>query len=294
MGAVAFYIFYGFSRVLAFLPLRILYILSDITYPLIYYIVRYRRNVVKTNLKNSFPEKSEDELKNIGKSFYRHFCDLFIETIKLTHMSNKQQFRRIPLTNPGVFEKLFNEKRDAAIITGHYGNWEWTNILPRYTRHRTVPVYKPLKNKYFDRFMLYLRSKNDCDVTPMSKVIREIVKNRNLSRPAVYGFMADQTPPWGEIQYWTTFMNQDTPVYLGTGKIASKYDMAVVFLNVQKIRRGYYEMTAELLFENTRGISAEEITERHVKRLEIIIRDKPEYWLWSHRRWKHKREDQCG
>ncbi len=294
MGAIAFYIFYGINWVITLLPLRILYIFSDLIFPIMYYVARYRRKVVKTNLQNSFPEKSKKELIVIEKRFYHHLCDIFVETLKLTHMSNKQQFKRIPLTNPELMDRLYDESRDIAVITGHFGNWEWTNILPRYTKHRNVPIYKPLKNKYFDRLMFNQRSANDCDVTAMSNVIREIIKNRSINRHALYGFMVDQTPPIGEIRYWTTFLNQDTPVYLGTGKIAAKYNMAVVFLNVQKIKRGYYNMTAELLFENTKGVSEQQITEKHVKRLEEIIREKPEYWLWSHRRWKHKREKTDG
>jgi len=142
--------------------------------------------------------------------------------------------------------------------------------------------------------MFNLRSANDCDVTAMSNVVREVIKNRKNDRRALYGFMADQTPPKEEIRFWTNFLNQDTPVYLGAEKIASKYDMAVVFLTVQKIRRGYYNLTAELLFEHPSGLPEELITERHVKRLEEIIRQKPEFWLWSHRRWKHKREKTDG
>jgi len=294
MGVIGFYFFYGINWVINLLPLSILYVFSDLLFPFIYYFPGYRRKVVKTNLKNAFPEKSEKERAAIEKNFYHHLCDLFIEVLKLTHMSNKQQFRRIPLLNPELFEKLYNENRDIVVITGHYGNWEWTNILPRYTKHRNVPIYKPLHNKYFDRFMFNLRSKNDCDVTAMSNVVREIIKNRKNNRYAIYGFMADQTPPKEEIRFWIDFLNQDTPVYLGAEKIAAKYDMAVVFLNVQKIRRGYYNLTAELLFEHSSGLPEEIITERHVKRLEEIIREKPEFWLWSHRRWKHKRENTDG
>ena len=291
MGAIGFYIFYGINWMITLLPLRILYVFSDLVFPVIYYFPGYRRKVVQTNLKNAFPEKSEKERAVIEKRFYHHLCDLFVEIVKLTHMSNKQQSKRIPLRNPELFQKLYDEKRDIAVITGHYGNWEWTNILPSYTQHRNVPIYKPLHNKYFDWYMFRLRSANDCDVTPMSNVVREIIRNRKNKRLALYGFMADQTPPKGDIRYWTNFLSQDTPVYLGAEKIAAKYDMAVVFLNIQKIRRGYYELSAELLFEHSSGLPEGQITEGHVRRLEEIIRDKPEYWLWSHRRWKHKREE---
>jgi KDO2-lipid IV(A) lauroyltransferase len=290
MGVIGFYIFYGINWIMTLLPLRILFFFSDLIFPILYYFPGYRRKVVAINLKNSFPEKSDKELKTIEKKFYHHFCDLFIETLKLTHMSNKQQMKRMHLTNPELLDRFYEEGRDVIMVLGHYGNWEWLNILPKYTRLRNVPIYKPLQNKYFDRFMLNLRSKNDCDPTAMSNVIREIIRNRKINKRALYGFMTDQTPPKGEIRYWTNFLNQDTAVYLGAEKIAMKYDMVIVFINIQKIKRGYYDFTAELLFEKTAGIHEQVITEAHVKRLGEIIREKPEFWLWSHRRWKHKRE----
>ncbi len=294
MGVIGFYIFYGINWIITLLPLRILYIFSDMLFPVMYYFPGYRRKVVATNLKNSFPEKSEKERIAIAKKYYHHLCDLIFETLKLVHIGKKQQMERMRLTNPELLERYYEEGRDVVVVLGHYGNWEWLNILPLYTRLRNVPIYKPLQNKHFDRFMLNLRLTNDCDPTAMSLVIREFIKNRKINRRALYGFMTDQTPPMGEIKYWTNFLNQDTPVYLGAEKIAIKYDLAIVFLNIQKIKRGYYTFTAETLFEHATGLPEDLITETHVKRLEEIIRDKPEYWLWSHRRWKHKRENPDG
>jgi len=294
MGVIGFYIFYGIIWIMTLLPLRILYIFSDMLFPVMYYFPGYRRKVVATNLKNSFPEKSEKERIAIAKKYYHHLCDLIFETLKLIHIGKKQQMERMRLTNPELLERYYEEGRDVVVVLGHYGNWEWLNILPLYTRLRNVPIYKPLQNKHFDRFMLNLRLTNDCDPTAMSLVIRELIKNQKINRRALYGFMTDQTPPKGEIKYWTNFLNQDTPVYLGAEKIAIKYDLAIVFLNIQKIKRGYYTFTVETLFEHATGLPEDLITETHVKRLEEIIRDKPEYWLWSHRRWKHKRENPDG
>ncbi len=294
MGALGFYIFYSINWIITLLPLRILYIFSDLLFPVMYYSPGYRRKVVAANLKNAFPEKSEKERIAIEKKYYHHLCDLLVETLKLIHISSEQQLKRMHLTNPELLNRFYDEGRDVVVVLGHYGNWEWLNILPVYTKLRNVPIYKPLKNKYFDRFMLNLRLINDCDPTAMSNVIREVIKNRKNNRRALYGFMTDQTPSRGEIKFWTNFLNQDTPVYLGAEKIAIKYDMAIVFLNIQKIRRGYYDFTAELLFEHPSGLPEQLITETHVKRLEEIICEKPEFWLWSHRRWKHKREHPDG
>lgn len=289
MGAIGFYIFYGINWVITLLPMRILYVFSDLLYLILYYVLTYRRKVVAENLRNSFPDKSAEELKTIGKKFYRHFADLMIEILKLTHMSKAQSLRRMTIVNSELLERLYTEGRDVAAVIGHYNNWEWLKSLIFHTKFQTVSIYKPLQNKQFDNFLLKLRTREGMVLSPMSLIVREILKARKANRRSIYSFITDQTPPKEDIKYWTKFLNQDTPVYLGVEKIASKYDMAVVFLNVRKIRRGYYEYTAELLFEHTSGLPEYVITERHVRRLEEIIREKPEYWIWSHRRWKHKR-----
>jgi KDO2-lipid IV(A) lauroyltransferase len=291
MGAIGFYLFYGINWIVTLLPLRILYIFSDLIFPFFYYFPGYRRKIVRSNLLNSFPEKSEKEICLIEKKFYHHLCDLFIETFKLSHLSNEHLMKRIPLSNPELLERLHKENRDVVAVMGHYGNWEWLLCLPLYTSYKIVPVYKPLQNKHFDEYMIKTRAKNGSILTPMKYVIREIIDNRKNNIRALYALITDQIPPKGDIKFWTTFLNQDTPVYLGAEKIASKYDMAVVFFKVQKIKRGHYDFSTELLFEHSAGLPEHLITEAHVKRLDEIIRAKPEYWIWSHRRWKHKRED---
>lgn len=290
MGAVGFYIFYIINWIITLLPLRVLFIFSGMLFPVVSWFPGYRRKIVATNLKNAFPEKSDRERALIQRKFYRHFCDLIFEILKLTHMSNEQLIRRMHYSNPELLNRLYDEKRDAVVIYSHYGNWEWTNISPVLTKHWNVVVYKPLQNKYFDRFIYNLRRRNNCQPVAMSNIIREILTNRRDNRLSIYGLISDQTPPKSEIKYRIMFLNQDTPVYLGAEKIAVKYDMAVLFMNIQKVRRGYYNYKMEMLFEHTAGLPEHLITETHVKRLEEIIREKPEYWLWTHRRWKYKAE----
>lgn len=289
MGAIAFYIFYGINWVITLLPFRIIYLFSDFLYLVLYYILGYRRKVVKENLRNAFPQKSPKELKSIEKKFYRHLADLMVEILKLTHMSKDSSLERMKIINVELLERLHSEGRDVAAVIGHYNNWEWLKSLIFHTKYQTVSIYKPLQNKRFDKFLLDLRSREGMILTPMSLIVREIIEARKAGRRSIYSFITDQTPPRADIKYWTNFLNQDTPVYLGVEKIASKYDMAVVFFNVQKIKRGYYNYTVELLFEHTSGLPEHVITESHVRRLEEIISEKPEYWIWSHRRWKHKR-----
>jgi len=289
MAALGYYIFYAFNWIITLLPLRILYIFSDLLYFVLYYIVSYRRKVVAENLKNSFPEKSDAEREVIGKKFYRHLADLMVETFKLTHMSIKSQNKRFTYSNLEIIYKLREEKRDIIAVLGHYNNWEWPTLLPYYLKYKTVIIYKPLQNKYFNNFINKQRSKFGIVLTPTSNVIREIIKYRGDNINTVSIFISDQIPAKGDIKYWTTFLNQDTAVFTGAGKIASKYDMAVVFFHIQKIKRGHYNLDIELLHDHTAGLSENEITETHVRRLEEIIREEPEYWIWSHRRWKHKK-----
>jgi Kdo2-lipid IVA lauroyltransferase/acyltransferase len=289
MGAIGYYIFYVLNWVITLLPLRVLYIFSDFLFLLLYYFPTYRKKVVESNLRNSFPGKSVKELKRIEKKFYRHMADLFIETFKLTHMSESQFKKRFTISNSEVINKLLDEKRDTIAVLGHYNNWEWLACLPFYTKYKCVSIYKPLQNRYFDRFINKLRSHNGMILTPMSNIIREIINDRKNNINTISAFISDQTPIRSEIKYWTTFLNQDTPVYMGTEKVASKYDMAVVFFHIQKIKRGYYNLNIELLFEHSAGLPDYQITEAHVRKLEEIIREKPEYWIWSHRRWKHKK-----
>ena len=289
MRAVIYYIFYGLNWMLTLLPLRVLYVVSDVAFLFLYYFPSYRRKVVSSNLRNSFPEKSREELKIIEKKFYKHLADLFVETLKLTHMGKQQLMKRFTVSNIEITEKLLKEKRDIIAVMGHYNNWEWLAALPFYTDYKPVSIYKPLRNKYFNKFLNDLRSKHGMFLTPMSMIVREIVDDRRNGINTISAFISDQTPVKKEIKYWTSFLNQDTPVYIGTEKVAEKYDMAVVYFNIQKIKRGYYNLSIELLFEHTTGLPENLITETHVRRLEENIRKNPEYWIWSHRRWKHKK-----
>jgi KDO2-lipid IV(A) lauroyltransferase len=288
MGTVGYYIFYGLNWIITLLPLGILYLFSDILFLLLYYFPSYRRKVVTENLRNSFPEKSAKEIALIGRKFYRHLADLFIETLKLTHLNNKELTKRFTIKNPELLETLYNSGRDLVVVHSHYNNWEWLVCLPLYTRYKCISIFKPVRNKLFSRLMNNYRSRNNMGLTPMKHVVREIIENRKRQIRTLYGFIADQTPAKAEIRYYTTFLNQDTPVFLGIEKIAAKYNMAVVFFNVQKTRRGYYNLTVELLFDRTNGLPEYKVTETHVRRLEEVIRENPEYWIWSHRRWKYK------
>jgi Kdo2-lipid IVA lauroyltransferase/acyltransferase len=290
MEAVGYYIFASLNWIITLLPLRVLYLFSDFLYLIFCYFPGYRKKVVATNLRNAFPEKTEKERAKIARGYYRHLADTFVETFKLVHLSKKEQLKRCTFENTELLDDLYNKGKDIVCVLGHYNNWEFENLLPLQTRYSCISIYRPLNNRHFDKFIMKIRSRYGMILTPTASVIREIVGRKKNGEKTLTLFLADQTPAKTDIHYWTTFLNQDTPVYTGAEKIAVKYNMAVVFINHQKISRGHYNIKFELLYENTAGLMEHELTETHVKHLDAIVRAKPEYWIWSHRRWKHKRE----
>ncbi|MEE4213790.1 MAG: lysophospholipid acyltransferase family protein [Bacteroidales bacterium] len=291
MKAVIFYIFSAVNRVLTLLPLRVLYGFSPLFYFILYHLTGYRKQVVMNNLSNAFPEKSGKELKTTAKKFYRHLSDLFIEVLKLQHMKASEIRERYKLINPELFDKELKEGRSTIAVFGHYGNWEWIISLPLSIQYRTIMVYKPLSNKYFDRYFHRFRSQYGVELVQMAKTGRTLYRYEEEGINTLVGLLADQTPPRREIQYWTKFLNQDTPVYLGIEKLSNKFNMTVVFLHIDKVRRGYYEIRPEIISAQASELAPYELTEKHVSLLEEQIKRRPELWLWSHRRWKHKKPE---
>lgn len=292
MSNLLFYLVYGLLRLLSFMPLRVLYFLSDITGFFFYHIGRYRRKVVFENLGRSFPEKTPSEIKIIARRFYRHLGDLIVETIYQTGMGEKEIRRRVRYNNPGLIDKYFAKGKNVAAVMGHYGNWEWMFGFPLITGYKCITIYRPLKNRIFDRLMLKMRSRFGADLVPMKMAIRKLYEYREQEVPSITAFIADQSPPPEKTLYWFEFLNQDTPVYHGLARIAGKMDMALVYFRMNRIRRGFYEFDFVPLIDSCAGTTEYEITKAHVSELEKHIRDKPEHWLWSHRRWKVKRPRQ--
>ena len=282
-------IFYVFCWLLALLPLRCLYLISDLIFVAVCYIVRYRRKVVMDNLRSSFPEKTERELWLIARKFYRFICDLFIETLKVTNIGKSQIHRRIRYSNPEIFDELYLKGKQIFVVTGHYGNWEWLATLEHTTKYHHITLYQPLNNKFFDKFFYDLRTKYGTEAIPSNLAIRTINKYIQENRLTALCFLSDQSPPHRDANhYWTTFLNQETPIYTGIEKLAKRYDTAVVYYEILCVKRGYYEVDVTLIAENAAETGEMEITERHVQLLEQTICRNPQYWLWSHRRWKHR------
>ncbi len=284
-----FYLVIPFIYLISFLPFWILYRLSDLTFFFLYYLFRYRRNVVRQNIQNSFPEKTPGEINKIVKGFYHHLCDLIVESVKTFTISKEQVVKRCRIHPESLtlLDQLYADKKSLILVMGHYGNWEWGGLsFSANVKHQLFFIYKPLSNTYFDRLILKMRSRFGARLVTMNNVFKEMVNNRHII--SATAFIADQAPP-PESAHWTTFLNQETPVFAGTEKIARKLNYPVVFINIKKIRRGYYELFAELLIDEPKATSEGEVSDIHTKRLELEIVEHPEFWLWSHRRWKHKK-----
>ncbi len=292
MQAVIYYfaapLIYGIS----FLPFWWLYRLSDFLFVVLYYLVGYRRKVVQQNLRNSFPEKSAAELQSIERKYYRYLCDLIVETVKSLSISPKTLRKRLTFKNFEVFEQYFQQKRSIIIAMGHWGNWELGGarfaIEPV---HKLYVIYHPLHNKYFDKLVYKMRSRLGNGLYPMAGAIRGMIRDK--AEVTATAFIADQTPS-PQDAYWMDFLNQDTAVFTGTGKIANKMNYPVVYAGVKRVRRGYYEISLEDLVPNPAAVDPETIVAIFTQRLEKDIREMPETWLWSHRRWKHRRNKEAN
>jgi KDO2-lipid IV(A) lauroyltransferase len=276
---------------ISILPFWILYGISSFFYVLVYHVIRYRRDVVSRNLKLSFPEKSETELKKISRQFYLHFCDVLFETIKLLTISKKEFKKRCKIDEASLrsFEYFFSKNQSIVGVMGHCGNWEWGAIAHQvYFSRMITGVYHPLHNKSMDKFMLNLRSRFGGDIVAMSQLYKRLLTLRQQNISTTIGLIADQTPP-PESAYWTDFLNQDTPIFNGTEKLAKKFNYPVVYLNIKKRKRGFYDLSTTVLTENPKETKDGEISEMHTRQLEKNINDQPYTWLWTHKRWKHSR-----
>lgn len=289
MGAFLFSLLYGSTWLIAQIPSKVIYVLSDLSFYLVYHIIRYRRNVVRTNLKNSFPEKELKEIIDIEVKFYHHFCDLFFENIILLHASRKRALKRCRFNNIEIFEEYYNQGKSVILCTGHYGNWELFALMGHTTKHKMVGIFKPLTNKRFEKLMNDARERFGGIPVAMMDTLRAVIDFKSKGIPIILGLIADQTPAKKDIKYWTKFLNQDTPVFLGVEKIAQKFDMPVIFCYMNKIKRGQYEVDFKAIIEDPKSYKQYDITEIHLRELEKVIQQKPEYWLWSHRRWKRKK-----
>lgn len=290
---IGYALLYGWVKLHAILPMNVLYIFSDIFYFFAYKVIGYRLKVVRQNMKGSFPEKTDKELRRLEKDFYRHFCDYLVETVKLAHISLEELHSRANLRNPEVVDRLMDEGHTCfVLLMGHYGNWEWfTGSTSRFEDSRVYQIYRPLVSKAFDQLYLELRTKFGSYCIKKNDTIRDMIRLKQDKTRSVVIFLADQTPSIANIHYWTTFLNQDTAMYTGPERIARKLDLPVIFLDTRKQKRGYYTVDMELITATPKETPEFWITEKYTRMMENCILRNPAYWLWTHKRWKHKRSD---
>lgn len=281
-----------FSKLLYYLtqliPFWLVHLCASILAFLLQYVVKYRAAVVRQNLKNAFPTYTNAALKELEKKFYLNFCDVLLENLKLNSISKKTVRKRMKFLNPAVFSDLAETGKGVMLIGAHYNNWEWMALsLSTYLNEKMFSVYKPLNNKLSDRLMLNARARFGANIIPMQQFPKVVLKNKN--RGAVHLMVADQSPHRSKLDFFCTFLNQDTPVYLGAEKLMKAANLNLYFVEVHRVKRGFYEMKIVPLNEQSTNEKGQ-ATKMHLSHLEKMIINSPESWLWSHRRWKHSQK----
>ncbi len=279
----------GICKLIARLPFWVIFGIADFLYVILYYIIGYRRKVVHENLVRSFPEKSPEEIKKITKTFYHHLSDIGLETIKFSRMTEKQIDDRMKVNGLEIYDEYYNQGKSIILLAMHYNNWEWCGAIQRSLKAQFVCVYNPMRsNNQFEKFLLDSRERFGGKTVPVNLSVRMALAFNHNERPSGLLLAADQTPP-ANSQFWTTFLNQETAFFTGPMKIAMKTNQPVVMHHARKTGRSRYEIFHYKLIENPSEVEPEEIMMAYITKLEEIIKAEPEYWLWSHRRWKHKR-----
>ncbi|MBR5892760.1 MAG: lysophospholipid acyltransferase family protein [Bacteroidaceae bacterium] len=295
MSALIFYVVRALWYLMSLLPMKILYFFSDLLFYLIYYIVGYRRKVVRRNLTNSFPEKSPKEIERLEKRFYHSLCDYFMETMKLYGMTEEQARKRIQFTGLEEVEKAIARGQSVVAYMAHTINWEYATLIPLWIKDKNAQVghiYHPLENKHFDDFFKKVRGQYNSENISMAATLRRIVELSKQGRQFIIGFIADQVPTWEAINHWLTFFNQETAVFTGTEKIARRTHSAVFFLKFTREKRGRYTAHFVPMCDDAAQLPELELTNMYYRLLEESIKETPHLWLWTHNRWKRTRQGQ--
>jgi len=288
MDKLTSFVFRFFILLFRFIPFRVLFYFADLVFYLIYYVLGYRKQVVFSNLRNSFPEKSTEEITVIAKGFYHHLSDMLIESLKAFTMTEESVVKRYRYTNVEILDDLYKKGQSVICIAGHYGNWEWGGLASGVQlMHKPVGFYKPLSNKYIDAYVQRSRVKGRSKLASITQTAETF--KTDFGEPAIFYMVADQSPSSSRLAYWVDFLNQETATLHGPEKYARIYNLPVVFGTVIKVKRGYYRVDFSMLEPEPVETKTGELTARFMKRLEEVIKAKPEYYLWSHRRWKLKR-----
>ncbi len=288
MKLILFIIAYPFIWLVSHLPMRVLYIISDFLFLIVYYVAGYRKKVVYGNLKLAFPEKDEAELKVLQRKALHHFCDFLVESVKAFSISEKEMSKRYKFVNPEVLNSVSKRKKNIILTGSHLNNWEWSVSMPLVSEIEIFGTYKEISNPYFNDFMKKSRTKFGVVASKMQETIPNMLSNLKNKIPGAYILLSDQNPPLNKVYYWSEFFGVKVPVHTGAELLAKKFDMAIINYSPIKVKRGYYEITFEVITESPKEFDNYELTDKYLAVTEKYIRKQPEFYLWTHKRFKHK------
>lgn len=289
MQFLVFIIAFPFLWIISILPFRLFYWFSDFVYLILYYIIRYRKKTVRYNLALAFPNLSAKERLVIEKKSYHHLCDMFLEMIKTMTISPEEMNKRFVITNLEVVKEFEKKGKSTILLASHYASWEWLLSLNEKTSFKGIGVYKKITNKYFDKLIRDIRSKYKAELVETKRAIPLMAENQEKGIICMYGLASDQSPKLNRAFHWDKFMGVEVPVHTGAEMLAKRYDLTVLFVKVKKIKRGFYEATFVPITDDPRSIPDFEITNIFLREVEKQIFEAPEYYFWTHKRWKHRR-----
>jgi Kdo2-lipid IVA lauroyltransferase/acyltransferase len=288
MDLLIFTIVYPVIWLISKLPMKVLYAFSDFIFVIIYYLIGYRKEVVRKNLKFAFPEKSIEERLLIEKKSILHFIDIFMEMIKSFSITEKEISKRFIFKNPEIINGFYDKNKSIILMGGHYANWEWAALyITKNIKHEGYGAFKKIKNKYFDRKIKKSRNKFGSNLIETKEFVKLMQENINNNHLALYGLLSDQSPKLKKTHYWGNFMGIKVPVQTGPEMLSKKFDLPVIYLKTERLKRGYYECTIKVLVEFPRDFKDYEITDLFTKELETQIKNKPEFYFWTHNRFKY-------
>jgi KDO2-lipid IV(A) lauroyltransferase len=289
MQFVVFLLFYPLLWLVSKLPFRLLYLFSDGIYVIVYHLIGYRKKIVRQNIGLALPHLSDKERLVIEKKFFHHLCDIFLEMIKTITISEEEISKRYQLTNLDFYLEMEKKQKSIALLCAHYASYEWAVSMNKHTTFEGYGIYKKLSNPHFDKLVKDIRNRFKATLITTRETIPTIQKNFSTGHLGTYGFASDQSPQLSKAYHWHSFMGIEVPVHTGAEMLAKRFDMNVIFLRTKKVKRGYYEATFELLSDDVKSVPNYAITDEFLKLVEKQIYEAPEYYLWTHKRWKHRR-----
>lgn len=290
MQFIIYILIYPILWLISILPFPIFYAFSDVVCFLVYRIIGYRKKTVRYNIALALPHLSIKEQRAVERKFYSHLCDLFLEMIKTLTLSKEGIQKHFVFTNIDLYHEYEAKNKSIVILYGHYASWEWSTSIGLYAKFRGIGVYKKIKNKYFDKLVQHIRSRYNAELVDTKNTIRVVTENQRKGLKAVYGFISDQNPKPHKALLWDHFMGYTVPIQTGGEVLARKLDMNIIYLKIEKIARGKYEATFVPLCDEVKETPEFEITKRFLREVEKQILEKPEYYFWTHKRWKYKQE----